>query len=339
MRHQPGQRHLFARPRDDDRAQPLAEDGVGYADRGHLRDTRAGHRLDVRGALRPALIPALLAILFTDLFDSISTLVGVAHATNLLDEEGNPRRLKQGLVVDALAVDRRVVSLDQRGHGHSTKTGHIEGYTIEQLSADLAAFLETVGEGPVDLLGHSMGGRVVMGVVLARPDLVRSLVLMDTSAWSFLPPDEEIRGLVHGFINAFDPAGGMPKTLNLCGPEEALIEASTPDEWRKEKDAIFAGMDPYAVKALGAVLMGAAADDDPSLRAKLPSINCPTTVIVGEHDHPLVDQAPALAAEVANGRLTVIPGAYHSPQLTHATTWRSAGESHLAWAAAQTSPL
>jgi AGZA family xanthine/uracil permease-like MFS transporter len=60
--------------------------------------------LDVRGALRPALIPALLAILFTDLFDSISTLVGVAHATNLLDEEGNPLRLKQGLVVDALAT-------------------------------------------------------------------------------------------------------------------------------------------------------------------------------------------------------------------------------------------
>src|ERR1700683_1558189 len=99
------------------------------------------------------------------------------------------------LVVDALAADRRVVSLDQRGHGHSTKTGHIEGYTIEQLSADLAAFLETVGEGPVDLLGHSMGGRVVMGVVLARPDLVRSLMLMDTSAWSFLPPHEELRGL------------------------------------------------------------------------------------------------------------------------------------------------
>ena len=212
------------------------------------------------------------------------------------------------LVVDALAADRRVVTLDQRGHGHSTKTGHLEGYTIEQLSADLAAFLEAVGEGPVDLLGHSMGGRVVMGVVLARPDLVRSLVLMDTSAWSFLPPDEEIRGLVHGFINAFDPAGGMPTTLSLGGPEEALIEANTPDEWRKEKDAIFAGMDPYAVKALGGELMGDAADDDRSLRAKLPSITCPTTVIVGEHDHPLVDQAPELAGEVADGRLTVIPG-------------------------------
>ena len=178
-----------------------------------------------------------------------------------------------------------------------------------------------------------MGGRVVMGLVLARPDLVRSLLLMDTSAWSFLPPDEEIRDLVHGFIDAFDPAGGMPATLSMGGPEDVLIEARTPAEWRKEKDAIFAGMDPYAVKALGGALMGDAADDDASLRAELPSIACPTTVIVGEHDHPLVDQAPALAGEVADGRLTVIPGAYHSPQLTHAAEWRAAVEAHLAWAA------
>src|SRR5271167_4951441 len=62
---------------------------------------------------------------------------------------------------DALAANRRVITLDQRGHGHSTKTGQLDGYTIEQLSADLAALLEAEGDGPVDLLGHSMGGRVV----------------------------------------------------------------------------------------------------------------------------------------------------------------------------------
>ncbi len=237
------------------------------------------------------------------------------------------------LEIDALAVDRRVVSLDQRGHGHSTKTGHLDGYTIEQLSADLAGLLEAVGEGPVDLLGHSMGGRVVMGLVVARPDLVHSLLLMDTSAWSFLPSDEETRSLVRGFINSFDPAGGMPVALSMGGPEDVLIEEQTSAEWRKEKDAIFAGMDAYAVKALGGALMGDDADDDASLRARLPSIDCPTTVIVGEHDHPLVDQAPALADEVANGRLTVVPGAYHSPQLTHPSAWRAAVREHLSWAA------
>ncbi len=237
------------------------------------------------------------------------------------------------LEIDALATDRRVVTLDQRGHGHSTKTGHLEGYTLDQLVADLTGFLDGVGEGPVDLLGHSMGGRVVLGLVLSRPDLVRSLILMDTSAWSFLPPDKEIRSLVHGFIDAFDPAAGMPATLSMGGPEDALIEERTPAEWRKEKDAIFAGMDAYAVKGLGGELMGDVAEHAGSLRARLSSVTCPTSVIVGEHDHPLIDQAPELSAEVANGRLSVIPGAYHSPQLTHAPAWRATVEAHLAWAA------
>jgi pimeloyl-ACP methyl ester carboxylesterase len=237
------------------------------------------------------------------------------------------------LEVDTLAAERRVVTLDHRGHGHSTKTGHLEGYTMEQLAADLAVLLEAVGEGPVDLLGHSMGGRVVLHLVLARPDLVRSLLLMDTSAWSFLPADKEVRDFVTGFINAFDPAGGMPAMLSVGSPEDVLIEGRTPAEWQKEREGIFAGTDPYAMKALGSALLGSAAGDDGSLRDRLPSIACPTTVIVGEHDHPLVDQAPELAREVANGRLTVIPGAYHSPQLTHASEWRTAVEAHLAWAA------
>jgi pimeloyl-ACP methyl ester carboxylesterase len=55
-------------------------------------------------------------------------------------------------------------------------------------------------------------------------------------------------------------------------------------------------------------------------------------VIVGEHDHPLVDQAAELAAAVADGRLSVIAGAYHSPQLTHPADWRAAVGAHLAWA-------
>jgi AGZA family xanthine/uracil permease-like MFS transporter len=60
--------------------------------------------LDILGALKLSLLPAMIAILFTDLFDSISTFIGVAHATNLLDENGHPRNLRQGLIVDAVAT-------------------------------------------------------------------------------------------------------------------------------------------------------------------------------------------------------------------------------------------
>jgi AGZA family xanthine/uracil permease-like MFS transporter len=61
-------------------------------------------QLDIWGALKLSLLPAIISILFTDLFDSISTFVGVAHATGLVDDKGKPVRLKEGLIVDAWAT-------------------------------------------------------------------------------------------------------------------------------------------------------------------------------------------------------------------------------------------
>lgn len=61
-------------------------------------------KLDVWGALKLSFLPAILSVFFTDLFDSISTFVGVSQATGLLEKNGQPKNLKQGLVVDALAT-------------------------------------------------------------------------------------------------------------------------------------------------------------------------------------------------------------------------------------------
>jgi len=77
-------------------------------------------KLDIFGALKPALLPAIITILFTDLFDSISTFIGVAQATNLLDERGHPRNLREGLIVDSLAT------LGAGLAGSSSGTAYIE---------------------------------------------------------------------------------------------------------------------------------------------------------------------------------------------------------------------
>ena len=61
-------------------------------------------KLDIVGALRLALLPAIISILFTDLFDSLSTFIGVAGASGLTDPDGRPRNLKRGLIVDAFAT-------------------------------------------------------------------------------------------------------------------------------------------------------------------------------------------------------------------------------------------
>jgi AGZA family xanthine/uracil permease-like MFS transporter len=61
-------------------------------------------QLDLIGALKLSFIPVVLSFVFTDLFDTISTLIGVCETGNLLDKEGNPRNLKKSLIVDAVAT-------------------------------------------------------------------------------------------------------------------------------------------------------------------------------------------------------------------------------------------
>jgi adenine/guanine/hypoxanthine permease len=61
-------------------------------------------RLDVIGALKFALVPAIITVMMTDLFDSLSTFIGVAQAAQLVDADGRPTNLRKGLVVDSLAT-------------------------------------------------------------------------------------------------------------------------------------------------------------------------------------------------------------------------------------------
>lgn len=77
-------------------------------------------KLDIFGALKLALAPAIIAVMFTDLFDSISTFIGVSHAAGLLDKDGHPRNLRQGLIVDSLAT------LGAGLAGSSSGTAYIE---------------------------------------------------------------------------------------------------------------------------------------------------------------------------------------------------------------------
>jgi AGZA family xanthine/uracil permease-like MFS transporter len=61
-------------------------------------------KLDIVDALQWALLPTIVAILFTDLFDSLSTFIGVAGAAGLSDADGRPPNLRRGLIVDAWAT-------------------------------------------------------------------------------------------------------------------------------------------------------------------------------------------------------------------------------------------
>jgi pimeloyl-ACP methyl ester carboxylesterase len=84
-------------------------------------------------------------------------------------------------MVDALADERHVVALDWRGFG-ATDTPAADTYFFHEYLGDLEMVLDAlfgVGRGPLDLLGHSMGGNVAMLYSGVRPDKVRRLVNLE----------------------------------------------------------------------------------------------------------------------------------------------------------------
>jgi AGZA family xanthine/uracil permease-like MFS transporter len=80
-------------------------------------------KMDLIGSLQYAIWPVTFTILFMDMFDSLSTFVGVAEAANLVDSDGEPRNIKQSLIVDAFATTLAGMV------GSSAGTAYIESAT------------------------------------------------------------------------------------------------------------------------------------------------------------------------------------------------------------------
>ena len=80
-----------------------------------------------------------------------------------------------GVIARRLADTRDVWAVDMRNHGESPRT---DSHSYPDLAADLAEVARHVG-APVDLLGHSMGGKAAMQLALTQPDLIRRLIVAD----------------------------------------------------------------------------------------------------------------------------------------------------------------
>lgn len=80
-----------------------------------------------------------------------------------------------GVIARRLSDQRNVVAVDMRNHGESP---HFPTHTYPDMAADLAGVIETLTP-PVDLLGHSMGGKAAMQLALTRPHLIGRLIVAD----------------------------------------------------------------------------------------------------------------------------------------------------------------
>lgn len=90
-------------------------------------------------------------------------------------------------VAALLPAPWRVICPDHRAQGHSESGTHPP--TMAQLAADTEALIQALGDGPVHLVGSSMGGYVAMELASRRPDLLRSCVLSCCTAEAEQQPE------------------------------------------------------------------------------------------------------------------------------------------------------
>jgi pimeloyl-ACP methyl ester carboxylesterase len=234
-------------------------------------------------------------------------------------------------VLDELAPLGRTLAPDQRGHGGTTNPGVADGYTFEQLVADLAGFLDAVGAPRVDLLGHSLGGMVAQRFALEHPERLASLVLMDTAPGPLqvLPP-----GALEAAARIARESGTgalVPVMRQMAATDEKrpaatrrCEEAMGPERFWERIQRKMDAMDPEAFACLAALL-----GDHPATLPRLAEIACPTLVMVGAEDAPFLAASRALAAGIPRARLEVIRDAAHSPQLENRDAWLDAIRRHL----------
>lgn len=234
-----------------------------------------------------------------------------------------------------LSEHGRTLALDQRGHGGTTNSGKHELYTLPNLVADLRGAFDALGLERVDLLGHSLGGAVVLRFALAHPERIASLVLMDTTP---LPLKMRFSESARAGIAAFAREHGMValarRTRELMATSDAvppsarrLEQAMGPDVFWQRIERKHEKMDPVAWDAISAE-MGKVE----SVVERLGEIRCPTTVLVGAEDLPFLAPSDEMEKGIAGARRATIPDAAHSPQLENPPAWLAAIRGHLAWA-------
>lgn len=106
-----------------------------------------------------------------------------------------------------LAAVTDVYALDMAGHGHSGHRPAGQGYLLADYVADLAEVLDSGFEGPVDLVGHSLGGIVCMLYASAFPEKVRRLAVIDSLGPLTKSSGEAVSQLRRGILKRLAGSG------------------------------------------------------------------------------------------------------------------------------------
>jgi pimeloyl-ACP methyl ester carboxylesterase len=219
-------------------------------------------------------------------------------------------------VLGDFADSYRIAAVDLPGHGASEKTAPEQtDYSVQGLSAAIAAVIEKLELTPAVIVGHSLGGATALQLALDRPKLVRGLVLVNSVGLG-----DEISGELLDRVEAEPSRDEARRLLELFFQDRKYILERGVDEMFAARSA------PGADAATKAIAEKAFGRDGQKVRfiGRLGELEAPILIVWGELDR-VIPARHAVAAATASPAswLEIMEGVGHVPQVEAAPAFVS----------------
>jgi len=193
--------------------------------------------------------------------------------------------VQPGWVSTLTRDNRRVIALDNRGHGQSSKFYDPADYHTDQMAADVAALIAHLGLERADVMGYSLGARISAVLAARHPERVRALILGGVGIKLI-----EVAGLHSDIARSLE----LPAIADVTDPQGKAFR-------------LFAEQTKSDLKALAACLRGSR---QALQREDLATVSAPTLVAAGTKDD-IAGSPHELAALFPNGHALEIANRDH----------------------------
>jgi len=193
--------------------------------------------------------------------------------------------VQPGWVSTLTRDNRRVIALDNRGHGQSTKLYDPADYHTDLMAADVAALIAHLGLENADVMGYSLGARITATFAARHPERARAIILGGVGIKLV-----EVAGLHSEIARSLE----LPSIEDVTDPQGKAFR-------------LFAEQTKSDLRALAACLRGSR---QPLRREDLAAVAAPALVAAGTRDD-IAGSPHALAALFRNGHALDIPDRDH----------------------------
>jgi pimeloyl-ACP methyl ester carboxylesterase len=187
---------------------------------------------------------------------------------------------------DFFAAFRRVIGIDQRGHGHSPDND--QPFSYREMAEDTAAVIQRLALGPVDIVGHSDGGNVALLVARHHPQLVRKVVVSGANLRARHTPAELKR-------RSEMPVQQIAERLAPFRADYVAVSPDGAERWPA-----------FAAKSWQLWLTPVVVDT-----AEMNAIKAPVLVIAGDRDIVPLEETLEIFRSLARGQLFILPDTGH----------------------------